>query len=168
MSTPFNPRRVRNLVIATSMLVSVMTGASAQDNSNTLTLAVEGEENVLYISQVETPSGSGSGATNQIDITIAGERNGGAASGWVTDLPSDAPLMPGELMQAGSGNKLSLNVQGQNNLFAMSQTGEGNRITGQIIGQSNEALVVQNGMDNTAVFSQSGQGNTIMVSQSSL
>lgn len=168
MPTLFKHTLAPAFLLATIVLVGAMSSAQAQDVSNTLTLTVTGDENVLYIAQTAEPRSSGLDTANQMDITITGDRNGGAAEGWRAGLPSDAPLMPGQLIQSGSDNRLSLNVQGNDNLFAMSQTGQGNRITGAIIGQTNQAMIIQSGMHNMAVFSQSGQGNTIMVSQSSL
>lgn len=144
-----------------------MSAVLADDGANRLTLDVAGDENVLVITQTSGPLTGGQGAPNRMDISITGDKNGGAMQDWMPGIPTNAQLMPGQLMQAGFGNRLALKVSGRNNLFAVAQEGEGNRVTGQMLGQANQTMVMQTGMHNLAVFSQSGQGNTIMVSQSS-
>lgn len=168
MSTSIKPKLVPGIILATSVIFGAASGAAAQDASNSLTLGVVGDENVLYITQSAEPLVGSLNAMNQMEISISGNRNGGAEDGWLAGMPENAPLMPGQLIQSGFGNMLSLNVQGDGNLFAISQTGGGNQVSGQILGNANQAMVVQTGMHNLTVFSQTGQGNTIMVSQSSL
>jgi hypothetical protein len=79
-------------------------------------------------------------------------------------------LSPGAIVQAGSGNTITMNVGQTNpasnsNLFAFAQTGDSNQIRGSTNGSFNQAVIVQDGAGNLVNFVQIGNYNIIGVSQ---
>lgn len=166
------PASLRRPALRAAILVSLFavgTGSSAQADGGAegLTLSVDGEANLLYIDRSHDRPSAGAGLENTMEIAIRGHRNGGAAPGWPAGPARSAPLMPGQLVQTGLGNVLSLTVAGDDNRVAMAQMGNGNRVHARIAGGANQALVIQHGANNRTGFAQSGQGNRIMVSQRS-
>ncbi|SEP13677.1 hypothetical protein SAMN04490248_12820 [Salinihabitans flavidus] len=162
---------VRTATLAGALAVALAaTSASANETAKLLELDIAGDDNTLQITQHFTQSGSAAvndSTRNILSITITGNRNGGVAETWRTSLPFASRLAPGEIVQSGFGNALSVSVTGHDNLFAMAQSGQNNRISGEIFGNSNQSVVTQAGTGNTTVFRQTGQRNNIVVSQRS-
>lgn len=138
---------------------------------NSAGITIGGSGNHLDVSQ----SKSGFGAGNTLAVSITGSDNNNPSLGSFGLAPSSAValaggLNPGQLVQAGSGNSISLmvgNLDGNSNenRFAMSQNGNSNAIVGSINGIGNEVAVVQAGSSNFTSFSQVGNYNSIGVSQ---
>lgn len=138
---------------------------------NSLAVSISGNRNGLDIQQTNTAIFGG--PLNTIDVSIHGSRNNEAAGftpGW-TSAQMAGSLVPGQLVQIGSGNSIALDVgtsldpNSNANLFAFSQIGNGNGIDGQIVGTSNEVAIVQAGSNNFTSFSQIGNFNSIGVNQ---
>lgn len=136
--------------------------AQSTGGSNSLGVEIFGDANALYISQ----DFLGTGSANEIALSVEGDRNGGVTD-WAFGGELASQLLPGTLMQSGSGNRMQVAVQGSDNSFAFAQVGTGNSLTASISGSYNQALVYQVGNANTVNFSQNGTGNTLLVSQRS-
>jgi hypothetical protein len=100
-------------------------------------------------------------------IRINGNGNGGpaGAGNLFAGLGIGEPLVPGQISQTGSGNRLALAVTGNDNIFALGQSGAGNSLTGVIRGVGNEVAALQSGTGNTLSFAQTGVGNMLSVTQ---
>lgn len=139
-------------------------GVFQDGTNNVLQLAsIDGDDNVIGIRQV--------GTDNTVGLTIAagGDRNGGY-HGAFDALTAGPGLTPGLLEQLGVNNEVSLNVSGDDNLFATLQDNEsagstGNKISGNITGSGNQAAVKQVGDNNTTSFVQTGSNNFVEVIQ---
>lgn len=156
------------LIVLWSVLAFAVNPASANTLlsvdafGNRANVTMDGNANRLVIDQ-----SAFSGELNSINLTIAGDLNGGPEGKSFSGPLAASPLTPGMLSQTGSGNRMNLAVLGSNNLFAFAQTGTGNALTASITGQNNQASVVQVGMNNIAGFSQSGIGNMVSITQRS-
>ena len=136
-----------------------------EHSGNVLQLDVVGDGNVLQIEQAYAGSIAEQRSSNRVDISILGDRNGGAGSDFG---PLTSPeLMPGHIVQTGHGNAIEFDVLGSNNLFAFVQTGTSNMASGVMSGFENQATVQQTGQNNIAAFSQSGNGNIVNITQTS-
>lgn len=134
---------------------------SESDLSNAMLVEISGDGNRLQILQERT----GGTGTNTIDVTIAGDGNGGPLGSSFTGPGWQSGLQPGNLTQIGFDNAMTISVEGSHNLFAFSQSGNDNMLTASIAGFGNQAAVVQQGMHNHAGFSQNGIGNMISITQ---
>ncbi|GGA68540.1 curlin [Nitratireductor aestuarii] len=154
-------------------LVGDSNTVSADQNSsggeNSLIAAVTGDSNVLNVSQTNS---SLYGDMNSIEVDIYGNSNNtGGAFALAASSAVAGGLAPGDLVQSGSGNSISLQVgsslapASDLNQFAFAQQGNGNTIDGSIMGSGNEVAIVQAGNGNYATFSQVGSGNSIGISQ---
>jgi hypothetical protein len=138
-------------------------------NRNHADVTIDGSRNFAVIAQLHTP-----GAANRVTLNITGSDNNnpfmphagfnGAA------LTFAGALSPGAIVQAGSGNTITMNVGQTNpasnsNLFAFAQTGDSNQIRGSTNGSFNQAVIVQDGAGNLVNFVQIGNYNIIGVSQ---
>lgn len=134
---------------------------NANDLTQKAVLSIEGNDNRLLISQVQ----SGEGAGNAITVGITGRNNGGPEGAAFNAVVAKAGLQPGSLVQQGFGNSIGMDVKGDGNLFAVAQLGSNNTVQGTIAGTGNQAAVMQSGVNNFASFSQNGIGNSISVQQ---
>lgn len=150
----------------------------ALGNSNTLnavqngtgdngaTVDVDGDNNLLDVTQTATTSG------NTLTAKIYGSSNNasGSFSGAAAGV-APVGLTPGEIVQNGGGQSITLDVgtlsgDSDSNLFAFSQTGSSNTISAKISGgNSNQIVVAQNGSGNLSTTVQTGNFNIIGVSQ---
>lgn len=138
-------------------------------NGNIADIDVRGNANFADISQ------SGLfGVANSLTLAIHGDRNNapvlGGFSGPAGSVAASAGLMPGSIVQSGSGNTIAMAVgtttlSANANMFAFSQNGSGNAIAGSIVGNGNQAAVIQAGNGNITSFSQVGNDNVIGISQ---
>lgn len=161
----FSPRvATRALVLAALALLpqTVM----ANESALLADIKMGGDDNFLTIVQESGPNGADPSLPNTIAVAIQGNRNGGYASLWYTG-PRFSSLTPGDLVQIGFNNAISISVVGDDNLFAVAQTGENNRVQGSVTGSLNQFAATQTGYGNNVGFTQAGQGNTIVVSQNS-
>jgi hypothetical protein len=131
--------------------------------SNILDVDIDGGNNLLDISQTKT----GLGGQNEISVAITGNGNNATAS-FSQAMPGG--LVPGRLIQSGSGNVMELTVgnlgPSNDNRFAFSQDGARNSIDAAIDGSGNEAAIWQFGTANVAVLTQNGAGNFASIMQS--
>ena len=116
----------------------------------------------LNLLTVPPSASSAASSQNVLTVTITGDRNGGA--GLFSPRISNV-LTPGLLSQDGIGNALSVNVIGDDNVFAAAQTGSDNRASIEIIGAANQALISQTGIGNVASITQTGIGNVVAIRQ---
>lgn len=116
----------------------------------------------LNLLTVQSSANAATSSQNILTATITGDRNGGA--GLFSSRISDV-LTPGLLSQDGIGNALTVNVIGDDNVFAAAQTGSDNRALIAIIGAANQALISQTGIGNVASITQTGIGNVIAIRQ---
>lgn len=136
---------------------------SNSDTLNAVAISFVGDDNALSIGQdFSGPVGAGA---NTVKGTVIGDRNGLVGSNFSTPLSAATGLVPGRITQSGHDNAVSVFVQGNQNLFAMSQTGSFNTLTASMIGNNNQAAVLQVGMGNYAAFSQNGNGNMLSIVQ---
>ena len=147
------------------ILTALVAGTSFADTSNTLTLELQGEENVLDIVQEHEPRSGTSQAQNVARIVLAGDRNGGYFPIWTRAAFATVPLAPGRIEQQGIGNRMQLAVVGDYNQLSVLQRGHANNVGGRIRGTENAVAVAQYGNGNSASFSQTGTGNAIMITQ---
>ncbi|WP_343313476.1 hypothetical protein AAIB41_00005 [Brucella sp. BE17] len=156
-------------LVGDSNTVSLNQDGSSGENS--LTAAITGNSNVLNVSQTNP---SLFDDMNSITIDIYGNSNNSAgafSTGWSSAAVAGGLLMPGDLVQSGSGNTIALQVgsalvpSSDLNQFAFAQLGEGNTIDGSITGTGNEVAIVQTGNGNYSAFTQVGSGNSIGISQ---
>lgn len=134
-------------------------------DTNIAHLSITGSGNSVSLYQ-EMPPDALDG--NVALITIHGDRNGagGLAGGSLfTGLGLGQPLKPGHVDQIGTGNRFTLSVTGNDNLFAFLQNGAGNVLTGSIAGSANQVAAMQLGAGNVLNFSQIGHGNMLSVTQ---
>jgi hypothetical protein len=142
-------------------------GVSQTGTDNQLSLgSIAGDDNNVGLVQ--------DGTSNRAEVTITsslgfGDRNGGQ-NGFTHSVPSG--LTAGLLEQYGTSNSVTLNVSGNDNVFATKQDNSltvggtlKNTIVGTITGDDNEAAVIQVGNNNTTNFTQTGGGNFVSVSQ---
>jgi hypothetical protein len=135
----------------------------AADSANAASVTLSGDSNALSIIQ----SFDGPGNRNSLGVNITGDLDGGPLNA-VFDAPLAAVgLAPGQLMQTGNDNAMSISVTGTQNLFAASQVGTHNLLTAMISGNYNQAAVSQTGSGNSLTFTQNGNGNRLTVIQRS-
>jgi len=135
----------------------------ATGDYNSAAIRLVGDQNVLFMEQ----DADSFGGTILLNVDITGNLNGGPLG-----VTFSAPLMltsliPGQLVQTGHDNSITVTVAGSQNLLAASQFGSGNVLTAAIIGHNNQAAVLQSGNGNTVTFSQNGNGNSLTVIQRS-
>lgn len=139
-----------------------------QSGSNSAGIDLHGDDNLLVASQT--------GTTNSLTINLWGNGNNSTANGGftgvalTTSLLTSPDLVPGSIVQNGSGNSILYDVGtalvgSDDNKFAFSQIGNDNRIEGSTVGSGNQVVIVQNGDLSFTSFSQNGIGNIIAVSQ---
>jgi hypothetical protein len=136
---------------------------TTSDTANVALLDIEGNGNTLSI--VQDSAGFVSG--NTLTLSIKGDFNGGPLGSEFSGDALMPGLEPGTISQHGSGNSISMDVLGSNNLFAIAQSGIGNIVTASITGVANQASIYQAGNNNVVGFSQSGIGNIVSVTQTS-
>lgn len=161
------------VIVGNSATVGITHGNSndvtvTQSIYNTADVGIVGNHNLLDISQSYTSLG----AANSISVDIYGsENNRGTFTAGLPAGNTAGSLLPGQLVQNGAGNAITLTVgealnpNSDGNLFAFSQTGDGNTIQGTVVGSWNEAAIVQAGNANFTSFSQIGNFNSIGVNQ---
>ncbi len=160
-------------LVVSALAVALSAAPAAANNtleilggSNANNLAIidfDGTGNELSISQEFT----GSVGTNSIKANIVGDMNGGPAGSSFSGIVADSGLQPGNLVQIGFNNTMSVDVQGSHNLFAFTQNGNGNVLSASITGTGNQAAVLQHGSNNHANFTQNGTGNMVSIVQRS-
>jgi hypothetical protein len=154
---------------------SVLQGLNTSSTGNQATVTQTGNSNAAYVTQYGDDNHvtvTQLGDANVATANFTGDRNGngtliGIAAALLT---SNANLVEGTIYQdatGASGNTVTYNVSGNDNLFAMAQIGSGNAITGTVSSSNgNQVAVLQTGNNNQTTFSQSGGGNNaISVSQ---
>lgn len=134
------------------------------------TIRQDGNGNYLTATQI--------GVSNTLTASFTGDGNGvgtmtGVAKALVdSDMGDD--LFQGNIFQdstgEASGNTITYNVNGSNNLFAFAQIGAANTITGDVgtsgASNGNQVAVLQTGSGNGTSFTQNGGGNNnLAVSQ---
>ena len=135
---------------------------ASDDVSNFAALDISGDGNGIAIDQTFDQLGGG----NHISGSITGDSNGLLGGSFSAPL-SAVGLTPGQIVQSGHDNEISLSINGSQNLFAFSQTGNANALTASIIGNNNQAVILQVGTGNVVSFSQTGTGNMLSVVQRS-
>ena len=150
----------------------------SQTTKNFATITQSGNGNVLNRVQQITNKHDGAFDTanpnaNRIDATFSG--NGNGVLGWstgrgaaVSGAVSSALIQGTNQQQGTTGNRISLNISGNNNAFGVTQTGTFNA-TGTVLisGSSNELGVSQSGNYNTLALSAiGGNQNVIGLKQS--
>ncbi len=130
---------------------------------NRAEVAITGNQNRLMISQEHT----GGIGLNTITATINGDLNGGPLGASFTGAARQTGLQPGKLSQYGFNNAMTIEVNGNSNLFAFSQNGSGNTLRASITGYENQAAVMQTGVNNFASMTQNGIGNIVSITQNS-
>jgi hypothetical protein len=133
----------------------------SNDALNSVAIGFIGDANSLTIEQDFTGTGGG----NKVTGAITGDRNGLVGSSFSAPLALATGLVPGKISQSGHDNMISVQVAGNQNLFAMSQTGSFNTLTASMIGNNNQAAILQVGTGNYASFSQNGNGNMLSIVQ---
>jgi hypothetical protein len=136
---------------------------SNDQSANHAALAASGNYNAVFIGQTH----DGELGANTLAIDIFGDLNGGPLAAVFDAAPARIGLNPGQIVQNGHGNAISVAITGNQNLFAISQLGAGNALTGVITGNNNQAAVAQVGSGNTFSFVQNGNGNVLSVIQRS-
>lgn len=164
---------MKNIVAA--LLLASLAGIGSAHASNELVLL--GTENPFNATVVDITGDSnrvtilqehrGVGGANLLELSIKGDLNGGPLGEAFTAPVLTVGLEPGSLVQQGFGNRMSVEVSGTGNLFALAQIGSGNRLTASITGQRNQAAVLQVGNNNISSFSQNGTGNSVSIVQRS-
>lgn len=122
--------------------------------------------NVLDIAQTNAVNDPDGLQPNTITVESGGDRGDRSVLQWSSGQ-SPSPLMPGDLLQSGAKNTVTISVTGNGNLFAVTQRGEFNRTHANTVGSFNQLTVTQTGFGNSAGLTQTGNGNTIVVSQNS-
>lgn len=78
-------------------------------------------------------------------------------------------LVPGQLLQWGEGNTMTIEIGAErasnSNLFAVLQLGNGGSVTAHVNGNSNQFVAVQQHNDDVAAINQDGNGNIVAISQ---
>jgi hypothetical protein len=133
----------------------------SNDALNSVAISFDGDGNSLRIEQ----DFGGTGGGNKVIGAITGDRNGLVGSSFSAPLSLVTGLVPGKISQSGHDNTISVQVAGNQNLFAMSQTGSFNTLTASMIGNNNQAAILQMGTGNYASFSQNGNGNMLSIVQ---
>ncbi|MEY8841546.1 hypothetical protein AB9K41_21160 [Cribrihabitans sp. XS_ASV171] len=148
------------------LIVNQTVGASA-NASSTATVDITGDMNYLNVQQNSIRSLSG---PQTVMVSIDGDNNNN--SGILTAFSGDAATVagslvtPGDIFQEKNGSLVSLDVTGNDNLFATYQSGNpGGEIMGTINGNQNQAVVTQVGATNMASFSQVGNMNNLGIMQ---
>ncbi|MBS3651494.1 curlin repeat-containing protein [Pseudaminobacter sp. 19-2017] len=157
---------------------SIQQGVDANSAGNYATLTQDGSFNAAYVTQ--------SGSNNHIIVdqdrnsntataNFTGSGNGvGTLTGVAGALDTQhASLTQGTIFQdsglAMSGNTVTYNVTGSNNLFAFAQLGGSNTINGTVgssgVSNANQVAVIQTGSSNNSTFTQNGGSNNLAVSQ---
>lgn len=131
--------------------------------ANVASVAISGDDNALFVSQ----NFDHAGGANSLSIDIAGTLNGGPTEAAFRGLPAAVALVPGQLLQSGHNNMMSITLTGSQNLFAVSQMGSYNGVTSTVTGNYNQAIVSQTGSGNNLSFVQNGNGNRLTVVQRS-
>lgn len=153
-----------------------------QMGTNVGTIQVEGDSNILNVLQGYLSGAGGTnlaeltvigdanqsdvrqeGVENSVNLTIEGDANNLAPSFAAPGMP--AGLTPGQIVQLGTRNTLTTEVEGNGNLGAALQQGTLNAILLSVVGDDNEALLRQIGSGNTAGLSQIGRGNVAVFLQ---
>ena len=135
----------------------------AADAGNIASVAISGNDNALSLGQ----SFDHAGGANSLSIDIIGSLNGGPFDSAFRGMPAMAGLAPGQLLQSGHNNMMSIKLTGSQNLFAVSQVGSYNVVTSTVTGNYNQAAVSQTGSGNSLSFTQNGNGNRLTVVQRS-
>jgi len=161
----------RTIAILLAALATVGTDAARADSSlgiasddlaNFAALDFSGNGNGLSIAQSFDHAGAG----NRLSGSVTGDENG-LTGGVFAPALAALGLLPGQLIQSGHDNQISLTVSGSQNIFAASQLGSANALTASIIGNNNQAVILQVGAGNVVSFSQSGTANSLSVVQRS-
>lgn len=144
-------------------------------NTNNGSVLQAGSYNIAHITQDGSSNFIGAnqyGDSNTLMATFVGSGNGiGMMSGVAGDLEgSNMNLAQGTVLQDSSmsmsGNLISYNVNGNNNLFAFAQIGSANLIEGSVGSNGNQVAVLQTGSGNGTTFTQNGgSNNNISVTQ---
>ena len=147
-------------------IVSSQTNGGFGTNSAAITF--NGNNNFLDVVQTK---GGLLGSGNSLTVNLTGNDNNDLP-GFTSPVALSAAgtLSPGQIVQSGAGNGITLNVGANDpasngNLFAFSQTGDTNTIQGAIDGSFNQAVVVQAGSSNFTSFVQIGNYNVLGVNQ---
>jgi hypothetical protein len=153
---------------------SVLQGINASSTGNHATVTQTGSFNSASATQYGDDNRLSvlqNGDFNDTVANFTGSRNGnGLMTGIAAALlPSNANLAVGTIYQdstGASGNHVTYNVNGSDNLFAMAQVGGNNTIVGTVGSSGNQAAVLQTGNNNLTNFTQTGgNNNAISVSQ---
>jgi hypothetical protein len=134
---------------------------SNDELANAAKLSINGDGNVLSIYQAFNQGP----LSNSLTLEIEGGMNGGPLGAVFSPSLSSTGLVPGQIIQSGSGNMIDMRVVGAANLFAVSQIGVGNALTASVVGNNNQSAVMQLGDGNTASFVQNGNGNMLTIVQ---
>jgi hypothetical protein len=153
---------------------SVLQGINSSSTGNNATVTQTGN----YNSAAATQFGDDNrltvlqnGDSNDAVANFTGSRNGnGLMTGIAFALLSEnTNLAVGTIYQnstGASGNHVTYNVNGSDNLFAMAQIGGNNTIVGTVQSNGNQAAVLQTGNNNLTNFIQTGgNNNAISVNQ---
>ena len=121
---------------------------------NMVRIHVNGLENVLNVEQ---------DGDNSLVVTIIGDANN-ALQNSPTAL-QNLGLSSGDVSQKGVGNKMTVKVQGYENVFGLSQAGGGSKSNVTMQGDFNTTAVLQVGQGGIVSVLQAGSSNSISVSQ---
>ena len=154
---------MRYWVLAVGLAVSGLTGrpATAENYENTIEIIGAPKQNALVIGQSHRGE-----HVARIELQASPPETR-LYETW-HDVDHFGPvksLAPSGISQSGLFHVLTLQIGGQNNLFAAMQSGERNTISGSIVGQLNQAAIIQTGQGNTASFIQVGQQNSVAIRQ---
>lgn len=135
-----------------------------KSQANSINLAVNGDGNILKISQALSVSAL---VGNNLSVSILGDNNGRPIGSSFSGFASRSGLKAGSVLQAGLGNNIDVAVIGSGNLFAFLQKGNKNSVSASISGFRNQSSVSQFGTNNQVGFSQMGTGNIVNIVQRS-
>lgn len=144
-------------------------------NDNDGTIAQSDSYNIAHATQLGTGNfiaANQVGDSNSLMATFIGDRNGvGVMTGVAGTLEgSNVNLSQGNILQdsslAASGNLITYDVTGNDNLFAFAQIGGSNTINGTVTSNGNQVAVLQVGSGHGTSFTQAGGiNNNLAVSQ---
>ncbi|WDR05524.1 hypothetical protein PSQ90_14780 [Devosia rhodophyticola] len=130
-------------------------------NRNIANVSLLGDSNAFSIDQTFT----GLGSVNSLSLDIIGDLNGGPLNTAFAPALASIGLQPGQIVQYGNANAMSVTLHGASNLFAAAQVGSNNMLTAMVVGNNNQSSVSQSGTGNSLSFTQNGNGNSLTVVQ---
>ncbi|MCH8465235.1 MAG: hypothetical protein LAT78_01490 [Roseinatronobacter sp.] len=120
---------------------------------NMFEVNVQGLGNILRVEQ---------DGNNLMRVTISGDRNNAAGTGPALSVLG---IQAGDLLQAGDGNEVFVDITGSENQIGLRQSGNSGTLRTTQMGDGNQVGVVQSGDGNSAVITQTGHGNSVSMSQ---